>query len=84
MVSMTDEWIAELDRCRDPERRERLLIELKRDVLELATWLNRAWDWLDRNPEHPAAHDRETRLIDRLRLYERASAVVMREERAAA
>jgi hypothetical protein len=84
MVSMTEDWIAELARCRDPERRLRLLIELRRDVAELATWLDRAWEWLDRNPGHPGAYDRETQLIVRLRLYERASDAVVREERAAA
>lgn len=82
MLGPTEAWIEELGRCRDANRAAQLVKELNRDIEELVAWMNKAWAWLDRNPGAPGFWERETRLIERIRLYVKAVDAVRIEEAA--
>lgn len=69
-------WARELRDCGDEDRRSCLVVNLGRAVEELDAWLRRAWDWLDEHPGAPDHRAREDRLLERLRVYERAVAAL--------
>lgn len=74
MLGPTEAWMDELQRTGDPERAAQLKFELGRDLEELETWLERGWQWCERNKAQLGTHEygvREDRWLERLKLYER-------------
>lgn len=64
-------WAGDLRSCADDGRRRQLVTELTRARNELVDWLDRGWEWLERNEAAPDYLQREDRWIERLRVYER-------------
>ena len=74
MSAATEAWLDELQRSGDPERSAQLVKELERDLVELEVWLERGWQWCERNKAQLGTHEygvREDRWLERLKLYER-------------
>lgn len=87
MLGPTEAWLNELKGCGDPDRSAQLVKELQRDLDQLAGWLERAWDWFERNADQAGTADyaqREDRWIDRLALFTKVFDAVHDEKRRAA
>lgn len=84
MSAATEAWLEELQRSGDPERSAQLVKELERDLKQLEAWLERGWQWCERNKAQLGTHEygvREDLWLERLKVYERVFDAVAGDER---